>query len=432
MKVISRIYLYDDRLKNIIPFALQLAHFRNMLILLIHKLKDYLNYHLTNESLLYSLLADKLNLAKTKDKSKVEKLNNLLNIINSNEFLAKLLKDLKEFKKSFKNNYAIQSTIRQTCKNFKSYRKAYEKYLKEPSKFNGIPKPPKPKKLKNIDKFTVDLNKLSFKVIGNVLHITLHKTKKVKVKLPKFIQKPSSVRVTYYLNFAYIDLVYDKIINVVYDKIINVLKPVGCNKAGIDLGVENFATIVSNSESNTSLVIKSSQLKSFNQWYNKLLAGLKSELDLIKNQLKEDSGNKELKNKMFELVRRIRILHLHRKKWMSNVAHQISKSIAVYLHATGHDTVFVGYNILDAKNGSKMSKKVNQSFIQIPFRTFIEKLKYKLEWFGIQLKEVDEGWTSKASCISDDIINIQRKFKKLLKTDNNEETKINFFILTSI
>jgi len=156
MKVINRIYIHDDRLKNIISFTKQLAHFRNMLLILIHRLKDTLGHYPTSEGLLYSLLVDKLNLKRTKDKSKVEKLNYLLNIINSDEDLNKLLNNLKEFKKSFKNNYAIQSIIRQVCKSFKSYRKAYEEYSKEPNKFNGTPKPPKLRKLKNIDKFTVN------------------------------------------------------------------------------------------------------------------------------------------------------------------------------------------------------------------------------------------------------------------------------------
>jgi hypothetical protein len=56
-----------------------------MLLILIHRLKDTPGYYPTSESLLYSLLANKLNLAKTKNKSKVEKLNYLLNIINSDE-----------------------------------------------------------------------------------------------------------------------------------------------------------------------------------------------------------------------------------------------------------------------------------------------------------------------------------------------------------
>ena len=197
------------------------------------------------------------------------------------------------------------------------------------------------------------------------------------------------------------------------------LKPLGKNKASIDLGVENFATIVSNGESIPSLVIKSSHLKSFNQWYNKVLSQLRSESDTLKNSLKED--NEEVLQELIILEKRIKSLHLHRKKWMGNIAHQTSKAIAVYLHKTGHDKVFVGNNILEAKNGSDMSKKVNQKFVQIPFRLILDKLEYKLKWFGIKLVEVDESWTSKSSCVTGDILDIQKKFRSILKLDDNKE-----------
>jgi hypothetical protein len=43
MKVINRSYIHDDRLKNITSFTKQLAHFRNMLLILIHRLNDTLD-----------------------------------------------------------------------------------------------------------------------------------------------------------------------------------------------------------------------------------------------------------------------------------------------------------------------------------------------------------------------------------------------------
>jgi len=135
MKVINRIYIYDNRVKNITSFTLQLAHFRNMLIILLHKLKNTMGYYPTSEGLLYSLLVDKLNLKRTKDENKIEKLNKLLEFINSDNSLSELLNSLKKLKRELSNNYAIQSVIRHVCKNFKSYRKAYEEYLKNPNKF---------------------------------------------------------------------------------------------------------------------------------------------------------------------------------------------------------------------------------------------------------------------------------------------------------
>ena len=155
MKVITRIYIYDNRLKNISPFTIQLTHFPNMLIILIHKLKEQLGYYPHNESILYSLLADKLNKRTLNNQEKLQKLNKISNIIKSDNFLSELLNSMKKLKNELNNNPALQSIIRQVCKDFKSYRKAYEEYLSNPNKFTGKPKPPKAKKLKNIDKFTV-------------------------------------------------------------------------------------------------------------------------------------------------------------------------------------------------------------------------------------------------------------------------------------
>jgi IS605 OrfB family transposase len=376
-----------------------------MLTIIIHKLKEQLGYYPTNESILYSLLADRLNKRTLNNQEKLQKLNEISNIIKSDNFLSELLNNMKKLKNELNNNYAIQSIIRQVCKDFKSYRKAFEEYLSNPNKFTGKPKPPKAKKLKNIDKLTIELNKMSFKINNKTLHVKLHKNKQVRIKLPEFIKEITSVRITYYLGFAYVD--------VVYDKHIEELKPLGNYKSGIDLGVENFATIVSTNDNVPSIVIKSSHLKAFNQWYNKLLAKLRSQIDNVKNLLKESLNDKNLLSEFGILVRRVKKLHLHRKKWMENVAHQISKSIALYLHKTGHDKAFVGSNILEAKNGSNLSKRVNQNFIQIPFRLFIDKLSYKLKWFGIKLVEVDESYTSKSSCISDDIVEIQKSKGKV-------------------
>ncbi|AIJ05395.1 Transposase, IS605 OrfB [Methanocaldococcus bathoardescens] len=410
MKVIGRIYIYDNRLKNIAPFTIQLAHFRNMLIILILKLKEHLSYYPTNEALLYSLLADRLNKRTLNNLEKLQKLNEISNIIKSDNFLSKLLNSMKKLKKELNNNYAIQSIIRQVCRDFKAYRKAYEEYLANSNKFSGKPKPPKAKKLKNIDKFTVELNKMSFKINNKILHVKLHKNKQIRIKLPEFIKEPSSVRITYYLGFAYVDIVYDKHIEE--------LKPLGKYKAGIDLGVENFATVVSTNDNVPSIVVKSSYLKSFNQWWNKLSAKLRSQIDTIKNLLKENPDDKNILLELKILTKRIKKLHLHRKKWMENIVHQVSKAISVFLHQTEHDKVFIGRNILEAKNGSNLSKRVNQNFVQIPFRLFIDKLAYKLKWLGIKLVEVDESYTSKASCISDDIIEIQRR------VGNNEKVSM--------
>ncbi|AIJ04956.1 Transposase, IS605 OrfB [Methanocaldococcus bathoardescens] len=279
-----------------------------------------------------------------------------------------------------------------------------------------MPKPPKVKKLKNIDKFTFELNKKSFEVNNNYLILKLRynsktkKWKKIKIKLPPYVKNITSVRITYYLGLFYVDIV-----NEVY---IEELKPIGNYKAGIDLNVNNFVVLTSTNPLLKSLIISGGELKAFNQWWNKLKSKIQSKIDLTKNHIEKlKSERKEVPKKLYlklkSLIRRFRLLCIHRKQWFDNHLHRFTKYLALFLFITGHDKVFVSNNILRAKNRCNLSSKANERFVYLPFRVFIDKLAYKLKWFGIVLIEVDESWTSKSSCISDDIHKIQNLVDKV-------------------
>ena len=68
--------------------------------------------------------------------------------------------------------------------------------------------------------------------------------------------------------------------------------------------------------------------------------------------------------------------------------------------------VVIGYNNGLKKNGitnemlkGKDKKKVNQSFCMIPLARYINKLKFKLNEVNIDVKIINESYTSKASFI---------------------------------
>jgi putative transposase len=88
--------------------------------------------------------------------------------------------------------------------------------------------------------------------------------------------------------------------------------------------------------------------------------------------------------------------------------HQITRRIADLLYETGHRKVYVGKDAID-KNGIPFSKVVNQSYVYIPHRKLVNMLKYKCEELGIEVVEVDERYTSKASPVNDDVVEIQVK-----------------------
>jgi IS605 OrfB family transposase len=97
--------------------------------------------------------------------------------------------------------------------------------------------------------------------------------------------------------------------------------------------------------------------------------------------------------------------------------------LADYLYETGHKKLYIGKGAIESKNGINLGKITNQNFMSVPFRRLIDMLKYKVEEFGIELKEIDEQYTSKASSISDNILEIQEIYIKNRK--NKEKTNIN-------
>ncbi|OKY78041.1 MAG: IS605 OrfB-like transposable element containing RNAse H-like and Zn finger domain [Candidatus Methanohalarchaeum thermophilum] len=52
------------------------------------------------------------------------------------------------------------------------------------------------------------------------------------------------------------------------------------------------------------------------------------------------------------------------------------------------------------KQEVNIGDKNNQSFVEIPFDWFKQKLKHKLEYYGIEFKLVNEAYTSKCNALA--------------------------------
>ncbi|MBP3041281.1 IS200/IS605 family accessory protein TnpB-related protein, partial [Bacillaceae bacterium Marseille-Q3522] len=74
------------------------------------------------------------------------------------------------------------------------------------------------------------------------------------------------------------------------------------------------------------------------------------------------------------------------------------------------NTIVVGNN-KDWKRESKMSKKVNQSFVGIPHQLYIEQLKYKAENVGLNVIITEESYTSKCSFLDNEEIKKHISYK---------------------
>ena len=179
------------------------------------------------------------------------------------------------------------------------------------------------------------------------------------------------------------------------------------NIASIDLGINNFTTITNNIGLQP-IVFKGGTIKSINQYYNKNKAKLQSEL-MIKNK---KHWSNQLDNLTFKRNKRIKYqLHL------------ISKKIIDYLVLYNFDTLVCGYN-KEWKQESKMSKKINQHFIGIPYEIFVKILEYKCQNNGIKFILTEEKYTSGTSFLDNELPikenynKSRRVYRGLFKSNN--------------
>jgi IS605 OrfB family transposase len=382
-------------------FVYDLAQFQNLLRIFVlewyKKTGDI--FRLFNESLLYSLLADRVQSNKSEWQRK--ELEEVRGIIENDEELKGWVEKLKEQKKRVNEAWISQKVVIQEVNNLKSWVKALQEYKKSPEKFKGRPGLPKPKKLKNLTKFSVPV---PFERNGRKLWLKLRNGKPpLEVLLPEeFDFKVKEVRIVCDMDWIEVQVVYEKEISI---------DSVGVYQAGIDIGLDNLLSVVSNNPIMKSFIISGKELKSYNRWWNKKVAEIRSHMDGVLNLMKEEKDEEKrkiLEKHYLQLKKYLWNLCKLRDRKLSTWMHQIIRRLADLLCETGHRVVYIGKNGID-KNGIPFSKVVNQNYVCIPHRKLVNMLKYKCEELGVQVVEVDERYTSKASPVSDDVVGIQGK-----------------------
>jgi len=297
---------------------------------------------------------------------------NQTNYVLKQQFLKKeKLSSYKDLVKLFQNpsendeenNYqklpaqTAQWTIKKVKEAWNSFFKVMKEWKKHPEKFTEIPKPPKYKH-KNGEFLLIFTNQqcsienglLKFpKIVG--LEV---KTRLENVDLREVRIIPQGV---------------GYIIEIVYEKdMVDFAKVESYRIMGIDIGLRNIVTI-GDSISKEGIAVKGGVLKSINQYYNKERARLKSISD-------RQIGNKQL-------TKREKRLFMKRNRKIKDIMHKLSKAIVQYAKTRGIDTIVIGHNN-GWKQSANMGRINNQNFVQIPFNTLINQIKYKAEEAGIQ------------------------------------------------
>jgi IS605 OrfB family transposase len=158
------------------------------------------------------------------------------------------------------------------------------------------------------------------------------------------------------------------------------------NVLAVDPGVNNLATCVTNY--GKCFIVDGRRLKSINQWYNKENARLQSIKD---------------KQKITGTTKKQAIIAINRNNKVNDYIRKSSRIIINYCLKNNIGTVVVGYNPTLQKN-SNLGKRNNQNFVNIPFGQLRENIKYLCRINGIQYKEQEESYTSKASFLDNDAI----------------------------
>ena len=163
------------------------------------------------------------------------------------------------------------------------------------------------------------------------------------------------------------------------------------NALGIDLGIDNLCTCVTNN--GAPFIIDGRKLKSINQYYNKINAKLQSIKD--KQKIKRTT---------------LRQKRIARKK-NNRINDYLSKAARIIINYCLNNDIgklVLGYNE-DFQRNSNIGSINNQNFVNIPYGKLRDKLIYLCKLYGIEFKLQEESYTSKASFFDGDEIPIYDK-----------------------
>ena len=167
------------------------------------------------------------------------------------------------------------------------------------------------------------------------------------------------------------------------------------NPAGammLDPGVNNFATITDN-KGNFPIIIKGGALKARNQWFNKKISRLRSEL----------MKGKDPKKNKFPASKQMQRVSRKREAFIKDTFYKYAHAICRLMKERELSFLIIGHN-KGQKNSMNMGHQNNQTFAGIPFTKFHQIIKTVAVGYGIRVIIQEESYTSKACFAAGDFI----------------------------
>ncbi len=260
-----------------------------------------------------------------------------------------------------------QQVLRLLHKNWVSFFKAIEAWKADPSQFLGRPCLPKYKDKqhgRNILVYTIQA--ISKPALAHGMIVPSGLPAMIETKHQNVDQVRIVPRAGYY------------VVEVVYEQAETQAEVDHSLYAGIDIGIDNLATLTSNKVGFVPRIVNGRPLKSINQYYNKRKAALQS----ILNDTRFTARMERITKK--------------RTRRIDHYLHTASRRIIDLLVAEGIGTLVIGKNP-HWKQEINIGKRNNQQFVCIPHARFINMLSYKAKLVGISVLVTEESYTSKCS-----------------------------------
>jgi IS605 OrfB family transposase len=435
-KVYLKTFTIHERDKNTIRYMkkaiLNYKHIENILnILLLNELKK--NPFDPKESLkeknkrfeIFNLLSNSMimkavisgNSGGEKTKDNIKKVNDYL---KDNELFEPLKATYENV--NDKALSMIITRLKKDWKNFFDNSKSWSK-LVEKSGLTGKPKHPKAKKLEKVSKYSIPLDKEKFGISKNYFGVTVFKKqKKIYYKNVDYLKDKTINNLTVslsngeiYYNFTYVEKPIESSFKVERQTKIS----------GGDIGLNNLLAIFTRDHNTDSIALDGGLFVSRNAYYNKKVAKLQKERskhvieykfitkkngEKVKIPIKYNAKGQHLKKNIehiFEL----------RDRFFDDNFNKYSKKILQYLKSNNVTDFVLSKNLSFAKTKGDINigKVNNQKFYHIPFTKLLNLIENKASKYNINVHFTDEAYTSKASCLSDNVIELQRK------RDNKEQ-----------
>ena len=286
----------------------------------------------------------------------------------------KMLKNSENYKKL--NSNMAQQILKEVDESFKSFFALLK--LAKNGQYNGKIKLPNYLDKDGFTTLVIGFVRLKDDMLIVPYSNSFKKThQEVKVKLPSVLKdkKIKEIRIIPKQHSRYFEIQYTYEVEEIQRELNKE------NVLGIDLGIDNLCTCVTNT--GASFIIDGRKLKSINQYYNKINAKLQSIKDT----------KKKIKEKIKLLQAKIA---MKRNNRVNDYLSKTARTIINYCIENDIGKIVIGYNVTFQRN-SNIGKVNNQNFVNIPYGKLRNKLEYLCDMYGIEYILQEESYTSKAS-----------------------------------